>query len=45
MEKLLEDVSFSAGQQSDPAVRVDANYVNDKLAALAVDEDLSRYVL
>jgi ATP-dependent HslUV protease ATP-binding subunit HslU len=45
MEKLLEDVSFSAGQQSDPAVRVDASYVNDKLAALAVDEDLSRYVL
>ena len=45
MEKLLEDVSFSAGQLSDPAVRVDANYVNDKLAALAVDEDLSRYVL
>lgn len=45
MEKLLEDVSFSAGQQGDLAVRVDANYVNDKLAALAVDEDLSRYVL
>ena len=45
MEKLLEDVSFTAGQQSDHAVRVDANYVNDKLAALAVDEDLSRYVL
>jgi len=45
MEKLLEEVSFSAGQQGDSAVRVDAGYVNDKLAALAVDEDLSRYVL
>ena len=45
MEKLLEDVSFSAGQPGDSAVRVDAGYVNDKLAALAVDEDLSRYVL
>ena len=45
MEKLLEDVSFNAGQQGSSAVRVDAGYVNDKLAALAVDEDLSRYVL
>jgi ATP-dependent HslUV protease ATP-binding subunit HslU len=45
MEKLLEDVSFSAGQQGSTTVRVDAGYVNDKLAALAVDEDLSRYVL
>jgi len=45
MEKLLEDVSFSAGQQLSAAVRVDAGYVDDKLAALAVDEDLSRYVL
>ena len=45
MEKLLEDVSFSAGQQGSTTVCVDAGYVNDKLAALAVDEDLSRYVL
>ena len=45
MEKLLEDVSFSAGQQGSTTVRVDAGYVDDKLAALAIDEDLSRYVL
>lgn len=45
MEKLLEDVSFSAGQEGSTTVRVDASYVDDKLAALAVDEDLSRYVL
>jgi ATP-dependent HslUV protease ATP-binding subunit HslU len=45
MEKLLEDVSFNAGQQGSATVQVDASYVNDKLAALAVDEDLSRYVL
>ena len=45
MEKLLEDVSFSAGQRGSATVRVDAGYVDDKLAALAVDEDLSRYVL
>jgi ATP-dependent HslUV protease ATP-binding subunit HslU len=45
MEKLLEDVSFSASQQGSTTVCVDAGYVDDKLAALAVDEDLSRYVL
>ena len=45
MEKLLEDVSFSAGQEGSTTVCVDAGYVDDKLAALAVDEDLSRYVL
>jgi ATP-dependent HslUV protease ATP-binding subunit HslU len=45
MEKLLEDVSFSAGQEGGTTVCVDAGYVDDKLAALAVDEDLSRYVL
>jgi ATP-dependent HslUV protease ATP-binding subunit HslU len=45
MEKLLEDVSFGAGQQGSTTVCVDAGYVDDKLAALAVDEDLSRYVL
>lgn len=45
MEKLLEDVSFGASQQGSTTVCVDAGYVDDKLAALAVDEDLSRYVL
>lgn len=45
MEKLLEEVSFSAGESTISSVNIDARYVDDKLAALAVDEDLSRYVL
>ncbi len=45
MEKLLEEVSFGAGTQEPQAVEVDAAYVDDKLGALAVNEDLSRYVL
>jgi ATP-dependent HslUV protease ATP-binding subunit HslU len=45
MEKLLEDVSFEAGSKDDIAVRVDAAYVEARLADLARDEDLSRYVL
>ncbi|OWW18883.1 ATP-dependent protease ATPase subunit HslU [Noviherbaspirillum denitrificans] len=45
MEKLLEEVSFSATDASGQTVTIDAAYVNDKLGALAVNEDLSRYVL
>jgi ATP-dependent HslUV protease ATP-binding subunit HslU len=45
MEKLLEEVSFDAGRRSGEAVRVDATYVDARLGELAVNEDLSRYVL
>ena len=45
MEKLLEEVSFTAGDQSSGSVKIDAAYVDEKLGELAGDEDLSRYVL
>ena len=45
MEKLLEEVSFSAGKVGLEKVAVDAAYVNEKLGEVAADEDLSRYVL
>lgn len=45
MEKLLEEISFDAHQNSGSTVVIDAAYVGSKLAALSVDEDLSRYVL
>ncbi|QOY96488.1 ATP-dependent protease ATPase subunit HslU [Massilia sp. UMI-21] len=45
MEKLLEEVSFTAGLEKDQTVTVDAAYVNDRLDALSVNVDLSRYVL
>ena len=45
MEKLLEDVSFDAGGRTAEPVRVDAAYVGSRLGELAVNEDLSRYVL
>ena len=45
MEKLLEEVSFSAGEQASCSVKIDAAYVDAKLGELAVNEDLSRYVL
>src|SRR5512139_1445130 len=48
MEKLVEDVAFSAGSgvtAGDNRVRVDARYVDDRLGDLARNEDLARYVL
>jgi ATP-dependent HslUV protease ATP-binding subunit HslU len=45
MEKLLEEVSFSATETSGKTLAIDAAYVDEKLGALAIDEDLSRYVL
>ena len=45
MEKLLEEISFNAGKGGASAVTIDAATVNDRLGALAKDEDLSRYVL
>ena len=46
MEKLLEEISFAAGTAgAEVAIRVDAAYVDQRLAELAKREDLSRYVL
>ncbi|WP_019142109.1 ATP-dependent protease ATPase subunit HslU [Noviherbaspirillum massiliense] len=45
MEKLLEEMSFSATEKAGRTVSVDAAYVDEKLGALSVNEDLSRYVL
>ncbi|MCG2585871.1 ATP-dependent protease ATPase subunit HslU [Massilia sp. TS11] len=45
MEKLLEEISFTATQQSGSTVTVDAAYVDQRLDQLAENEDLSRYVL
>jgi ATP-dependent HslUV protease ATP-binding subunit HslU len=45
MEKLLEEISFSASESEGKVLTIDAGYVNDRLDKLAVDEDLSRYVL
>jgi ATP-dependent HslUV protease ATP-binding subunit HslU len=45
MEKLLEEISFDAHQNSGETTVIDAAYVEQRLQALAVNEDLSRYVL
>ena len=45
MERLLEAISYEAPDRSGQSVTVDAAYVDDHLADLARDEDLSRYIL
>ena len=45
MERLLEAVSFDAEERRGTTLRVDADYVESHLGALARDEDVSRYIL
>jgi ATP-dependent HslUV protease ATP-binding subunit HslU len=45
MERLLDEVSFDAPGRSGQTVRIDAGEVNRHLAALAGNEDLSRFIL
>ena len=45
IEKLLEEVSFSAGNHTGKSVLIDGAYVDRALNDVAQDEDLSRYVL
>ena len=45
LERLLETVSFEASDKSGTHVQINAGYVDDHLAELSKDEDLSRYIL
>ena len=45
MERLLDEISFDAPNRDGQTVQIDAAEVNDKLAELAKNEDLSRYIL
>jgi len=45
MERLLETISFEASERSGSTLTIDAAYVDEHLAELSKDEDLSRYIL
>ena len=45
LEKLLEEISFTASDRGGETVAVDAAYVNEKVAPLATKGDLSRFIL
>jgi ATP-dependent HslUV protease ATP-binding subunit HslU len=45
IERLLDEVSFSATEMTEKDVQIDAAYVQKRLAEVVKDEDLSRYIL
>ena len=45
MEKLLEEISFTAPDMTGKEMVIDADYVHARLADVLRDEDLSRYIL
>ena len=45
MEKLLEDLSFKAPEITEKEFLVDVEYVQEQLADVVQDEDLSKYIL
>jgi ATP-dependent HslUV protease ATP-binding subunit HslU len=45
MEKVLEDLSFEAGDTAPCKVAVDSAYVRDRLADILKNQDLSRFIL
>ncbi|WP_164017018.1 ATP-dependent protease ATPase subunit HslU [Pyxidicoccus trucidator] len=45
LERLLDEVSFSATEMGPRDFQVDAAYVRERLTSIVQDEDLSRYIL
>ncbi len=45
LEKVLEEVSFSAPEIKGETIIIDKQYVEERLSDVAKDEDLSRYIL
>jgi ATP-dependent HslUV protease ATP-binding subunit HslU len=45
LEKLLEDLLFEASDMQMAEITITEAYVDEKLADIAKDEDLSRYIL
>ncbi|MAE45147.1 MAG: HslU--HslV peptidase ATPase subunit [Magnetovibrio sp.] len=45
MEKLLEDISFTASERGGETITIDAQQVREKVGELAKDADLSKFIL
>lgn len=45
MERVLDDISFTAPDRSGEVVEIDADYINSRVADLAANSDLSRFIL
>jgi ATP-dependent HslUV protease ATP-binding subunit HslU len=45
MEKLLEEISFTASDKPGQRIEIDAGYVRERVSSLAKNADLSKYIL
>ena len=45
MERLLEEISFTASDRGGETITIDAAYVRERVAGLAKDTDLSKFIL
>jgi ATP-dependent HslUV protease ATP-binding subunit HslU len=45
LEKLLDEISFTAADRPGETITVDASYVKERVAPLAANADLSRFIL
>jgi ATP-dependent HslUV protease ATP-binding subunit HslU len=45
MERVLDEISFSATDRNGEKIIIDATYVKDRVEDLAKDQDLSRFIL
>ena len=45
LEKVVEEISFTAGDGGAEQVTIDGAYVRDRVGALSQNADLSRYIL
>ena len=45
LEKLLDEISFNAPDMKEKKFTIDKNYVEEKIADIVKDRDLSRYIL
>ena len=45
LEKVLEEISFSASDRSGESITVDDSYVRDRIGELAQNADLSKFIL
>ncbi|MBI2994327.1 MAG: ATP-dependent protease ATPase subunit HslU [Gammaproteobacteria bacterium] len=45
LERLLEEISFEAPESAGRTVAIDGKYVDERLAKLAANNDLARYIL
>jgi ATP-dependent HslUV protease ATP-binding subunit HslU len=45
MERLLDDVSYYAARRTGDTIAIDAAFVDERLAGIAGDDNLSRYIL